>query len=124
MKRQSAQRGQSQSEIGDFDRRRHSRHDGAGLVIEIGGQSLPVVDISTGGLSLRDFDRPLGAQFRLVLSRAGAAAAGIATECEVVSKDGRLTRLTFTRPTLPLLRLVVTHVSTITGIVPHVLTSG
>ena len=106
--------------IGDFDRRRHSRHEGAGLVIEIEGQSFPVVDVSTGGISLRDLDRKIGDRFRLVLTRSGGLA-GIATECQVVGKDGRLLRLSFTRPTLPLLRLVVAHVSTLTGVAPHLL---
>lgn len=107
-------------QIGDFDRRRHSRHDGAGLVVEIEGQSLPVVDVSTGGISLRNLDRKIGDRFRLVLTRSGGLA-GIATECEVVSKEGSLVRLAFTRPTLPLLRLVVAHVSTLTGVSPHLL---
>lgn len=107
-------------QIGDFDRRRHSRHDGAGLVVELEGQSLPVIDVSTGGVSLRDLDRKIGDRFRLVLTRSGGLA-GIATECEVVGKEGRLVRLTFTRPTLPLLRLVVAHVSTLTGVPPHLL---
>lgn len=123
MKHQAAPNAHSQSEIGNFDRRCHSRHDGAGLVVECDGQSLPVVDVSTGGLCLRDFNRALGEQFRLVLCQCGGAA-GIATECQVVSKEGRLTRLVFTRPTLPLLRLVVAHVSTMTGVAPHLLTSA
>lgn len=106
--------------IGDFDRRRHSRHNGAGLVVEIEGQSLPVVDVSTGGISLRDFDRKIGDRFRLVLTRSGGLA-GIATECQVVGKEGRLARLIFTRPTLPLLRLVVAHISAVIGVAPHLL---
>ena len=106
--------------IGDFDRRRHSRHNGAGLVVEIEGQSLPVVDVSTGGISLRDFDRKIGDRFRLVLTRSGGLA-GIATECQVVGKEGRLVRLIFTRPTLPLLRLVVAHISALIGVAPHLL---
>lgn len=106
--------------IGDFDRRRHSRHEGAGLVVEIEGQSFPVVDVSTGGISLRDLDRKIDDRFRLVLTRSGGLA-GIATECQVVGKEGRLLRLSFTRPTLPLLRLVVAHVSTLTGVAPHLL---
>lgn len=111
---------QAIAQIGDFDRRRHSRHDGAGLLVEIEGKCLPVVDVSTGGLSLRDLDRKLGERFRLVLSRSGGLT-GIATECEVVAREGRLLRLHFTRPTLPLLRLVVAHVSTLTGVAPHLL---
>ena len=111
------------SQVGDFDRRRHSRHSGAGLVVEVAGLSLPVLDVSTGGLGVSGLDRKVGERFRLVLSPSGGCA-GIATECEVVSVDAKLTRLTFVRPTMPLLRLIVAHVSALTGVQPHLLKSS
>lgn len=106
-----------------IDRRQSVRHDGAGLTAETGGETWSVVDVSTGGLAVRGLERQVGTRFRLVLSRVGAGP-GVACECEVVGCDRGLTRLAFTSPTLPLLRLVVAHVSALTGIAPHLLKSS
>lgn len=102
------------------DRRLNQRHDGAGLQVEIEGRVLPVVDVSTGGLCLIGLNRKLGERFRFVLSRVGETE-GVTGEAEVLGiKDG-LFHLVFTRPTLPLMRLVVAHVSAMTGVAPHLL---
>ena len=105
------------------ERRQHFRHDGAGLVVECAGERWPVADISIGGFGLHGLDRPVGDRFRLILARVGTSD-GIACECEVAGRDGGLARLVFTRPTLPLLRLVVAHVSALTGVAPHLLKLG
>lgn len=102
------------------DRRHQSRHDGAGLVAEIAGQILAVSDVSTGGLAVQSPDLKVGGRVRVVLSRTGGGD-GVATECEVVGRSGDKAHLAFMRPTLPLLRLIVAHVSAVTGITPHLL---
>lgn len=91
------------------ERRRHHRHEGGGLVVELGGCRWPVLDVSAGGLSLRGFDREVGERFRLILMRIGEIG-GVAGECLVVSRADGVTRLTFTRPTQPLLNMIGAHV--------------
>lgn len=102
------------------DRRLNQRHDGAGLQVEIEGRVLPVVDVSTGGLCLIGLSRKLGERFRFVLSRVGEAE-GVTGEAEVLGIKDDLFHLVFTRPTLPLMRLVVAHVGSVTGVAPHLL---
>jgi len=102
------------------DRRINERHDGAGLLVHIEGRVYPVVNISTGGLCLAGLSRKVGDRFRFVLSRLGEAG-GVAGEAEVLGVNGGLYHLVFTRPTMPLLRLVVGHVSALIGVAPHLL---
>lgn len=102
------------------DRRLNPRHDGAGLQVEIEGKTYPVVNVSTGGLCLQGLNRRDGERFRFVLSRLGDPN-GVASEGEVLGRNGRVLHLVFTRPTLPLMRLVIAHVSALTGAVPHLL---
>ncbi|OJX80898.1 hypothetical protein [Magnetospirillum sp. 64-120] len=104
------------------DRRLNQRHDGAGLLVEIEGNVYPVVNVSTGGLCLQGLNRKDGERFRFVLSRLGNPD-GITGECEVLGCSGELVHLVFTRPTLPLLRLIVAHVSALIGVKPHLLKS-
>lgn len=104
------------------DRRLNQRHDGSGLQVEVEGRVHPVVDVSTGGLSLVGLNRTLGERFRFVLSRVGESQ-GVTGEAEVLGIRDGLFHLTFTRPTLPLMRLVIAHVSAMTGVDPHLLKS-
>lgn len=96
------------------ERRRYPRHEGGGLVVELGGCRWPVLDVSAGGLSLRGFDREVGERFRLILMRIGEIG-GVAGECLVVSRADGVTRLTFTRPTQPLLHMIDAHVGALAG---------
>ncbi|MGE4280515.1 MAG: hypothetical protein AB7G62_13080 [Magnetospirillum sp.] len=114
-------RGATKSSISD-DRRLNPRHDGAGLKVEIEGQVYPVVNISTGGLCLIGLNRKVGERFRFVMSRVGEVEA-VTGEVQVLDIKGSLFHLVFTRPTMPLMRMVIAHVSALTGITPHLLKS-
>lgn len=107
----------------DFDRRHNLRYSGAGLVVDVGGVSLPVVDVSMGGLALHGLERQLGERFRLVLARSGGTGA-VAAECEVTAVSATSLHLRFLRPTLPLLQLIISHIALATGVAPHLLKRG
>lgn len=102
------------------DRRLNPRHDGAGLVVEIEGRIHPLVNVSTGGLCVQGLSRKVGERFRFVLSRVGEPQ-GVTGEGELLSVNGDLFHLVFTRPTMPLLRMIIAHVSSLTGVTPHLL---
>ncbi len=99
------------------DRRRHARKVGQGLIVLIGGKVYPVVDISTVGLSFQATGYRGGDSIVLKLAQLTNISDCIEARITVTSSDNTVTRGEF-KPTVPLLRYIISHIGEATGAEP------
>jgi len=96
------------------ERRRHIRYLGQGMVVVIEGQGYPVIDISTSGIHFQGGSFELGAVVPLKLMRLKGKQDSVDGSI-IVKAVGTTTRGEF-RPTMPLLRFIIRHLSEVTGV--------
>ncbi|CAA7620008.1 conserved hypothetical protein [Candidatus Terasakiella magnetica] len=103
------------------DRRHHVRYAGQYLVVEIEGTAYPVTDISVGGVRFEDIGRKIGEMQRAVIRSTSEGGASIGAEITIVTIDGKRIHASFSKPSMPLMRYIVSHLSEVHGIEPHLI---
>ncbi|WP_245651099.1 PilZ domain-containing protein [Paramagnetospirillum marisnigri] len=93
------------------------RKVGQGLVVLINGKVHPVIDISTAGVSYQAANHKIGATVALTIARLSDISDCIDAKITVISKDETVTRAEF-KPTMPLLRYIISHIGEATRAVP------
>ncbi len=102
-----------------FERRRHSRHFGRGLLV-LGPDGVHAVcDISPDGLSLQGKPFALGQSVTITITSSSDMTEQVEAGCQVVAIGGSVTHLAFTQVTMPLLTYIVQHIGMELGVVPY-----
>ena len=85
------------------------------------GIAHPVLNVSPGGLCLRDWpaDVVAGDIVSLSLASDHLAATPVEVRCRVVMIEGALTHMAFVRVTMPLLTLLMEHIGKVLGVSPY-----
>ncbi|MDR3441025.1 PilZ domain-containing protein [Telmatospirillum sp.] len=108
------------------ERRKHNRHYGKGLVLIWEGQTYPILNVSPGGLCLRDWPCTVavGSIVEVKLANEQTPLRQIAASCRIVAIKGNLTHAAFTLVTMPLLTFLMAHIASILGVTPYYFDDG
>ncbi|RAU22755.1 PilZ domain-containing protein [Paramagnetospirillum kuznetsovii] len=100
-----------------MDRRKLPRKVGQGLIVLIDGRAHTVIDISTAGIAFQTCGSPKGSIVSLKLAQLADISNCIEAKITVVSSQETITRGEF-KPTMPLLRYIISHIGEATGTEP------
>ncbi len=101
------------------ERRKHVRYLAENLIVEIAGNTHPVVNISTGGVFFVGQGFYLGNPLSLVIRASQNEADSMKAECKVVEIRADCIHAEFLKPTMPLMHFVIGHIGQAMGIKPQ-----
>ncbi|MTJ84079.1 MAG: hypothetical protein F8N37_24085 [Telmatospirillum sp.] len=103
------------------ERRKFNRHYGKGLILIWENQAYPLLNVSPGGLCLRDWPggKPAGDIVTIGLATEDRPDRHMDVDCRIVSVRGDLTHMAFTLVTMPLLTFLIGHIGSVLGVDPY-----
>jgi hypothetical protein len=111
------------SDSPDSDRRHHPRYAGPGLMANIGGRLVNVIDISVGGARLeKGFAMAKGPVSFVLIPRVGSKLIlneGVKVTGTVAHEDDQSVGIVFIAATYALSKLIVRHASKLLKVEPH-----
>lgn len=99
--------------------RRGARHFGENLSVVVNGESYPVLNISSSGLSFRGVPLGDGIVATLQVGSDQEPERKVDATCVVTAIRKDVTHVSFTRVTMTLLTFIIDHIGTVLGVEPY-----
>lgn len=96
-----------------------ARHFGENLSVTVNGESYPVLNISSGGLSFRGLPFDDGTVATLTVGSDQEPDRKVETTCVVTAIRKDVTHVSFTRVTMTLLTFIIDHIGSVLGVEPY-----
>ncbi len=101
------------------ERRKHIRYLAENLIVEIGNNSYPVVNISTDGILFKATGFFPGNPVSLIIRSTKNEAEFIKAECKVIEVRADCVHTEFAKPTMPLMHFVIGQIGQAMGVKPY-----